>query len=254
MDNFNHSLSLIFLLTINMKKFEKSSLSCLITFIISFLPFSVFSQKNDWADFSRYADDNITLREDESHPVKVVFFGNSITDSWASMRPEFFSTNGFTGRGISGQTTYQFLSRFREDAVNLKPRIIVLNGGTNDIAENSHPYSEDITLGNIRSMVEIARANGIGVILTSVLPAAGFKWNRKVTDAPEKIESLNRRIAALAEELDIPYVDYHTLLIAPDRRSFRSELSPDGVHPNVEGYKIMEKVILPAIEKYGNND
>lgn len=213
------------------------------------LPLSLRAQKTDWAEFSRYAHDNRQLAQ-SGQPVNVVFFGNSITDSWASMRPGFFKGNGFIGRGISGQSTYQFLARFREDVVNLKPRIVVLNGATNDIAENTHPYSEERTLGNIRSMVEIARANGIGVILTSTLPAAGFKWNRHVTDAPEKIASLNARIKALAEELDLPYVDYHALLLDADGRSLRSDLSPDGVHPNVTGYAIMEEAILPIIKSY----
>ncbi len=233
--------------------FKTRQLCFLMTFfslLASIMPASLFAQKNDWANFARYADDNKALKDSSSTTIKAVFFGNSITDNWASMRPEFFKENGFIGRGISGQTTYQFLSRFREDAVNLKPAIVVLNGGTNDIAENSHPYSEEKTLGNIRSMVEIARANGIGVILTSVLPAAGFRWNRNVTDAPEKIESLNRRIAALAEEFNIPYVDYHSLLLAPDKRSLKPELSPDGVHPNVKGYEVMEGIVLPTIKNY----
>ncbi|MDE6410848.1 MAG: lipase [Muribaculaceae bacterium] len=230
----------------------KAIITIFFSLFSSLLPFSLLGQKNDWANFARYADDNKALQENGSEPVNAIFFGNSITDSWASMRPGFFSANGFVGRGISGQTTYQFLSRFREDAINLRPRIIVLNGGTNDIAENSHPYSEEKTIGNIRSMVEIARANGIGVILTSVLPAAGFKWNRNVTDAPEKIESLNRHIIALADEFNIPYVDYHASLLAPDKRSFRADLSNDGVHPNAKGYEIMESLILPAIGNYGN--
>lgn len=210
---------------------------------------SMSAQKTDWAQFDRYAASNREIVQ-SGDTLKVVFFGNSITDSWASMRPEFFKGNGFIGRGISGQSTYQFLSRFREDVVNLKPRIVILNGATNDIAENTHPYSEEMTLGNIRSMVEIARANGIGVILTSTLPAAGFKWNRAVKDAPEKITSLNSRIKALADELNLPYVDYHSLLIDNDGRSLRRDLSPDGVHPNAAGYAIMEEAILLIIKNY----
>lgn len=221
----------------------------LLLLLSALLPLSAKAQKTDWAQFDRYAADNRDVLQ-RGDTLKVVFFGNSITDSWASMRPGFFKGNGFIGRGISGQSTYQFLARFREDVVNLKPRIVVLNGATNDIAENTHPYSEERTLGNIRSMAEIARANGIGVILTSVLPAAGFKWNRAVTDAPEKIASLNRRIKALADELQVPYVDYHSLLLDSDGRSLRADLSPDGVHPNVTGYAIMEEAILPVIKNY----
>lgn len=207
----------------------------------------------DWAQFDRYRADNRRVAALPREKRKAVLFGNSITDSWASMRPEFFNSNALVGRGISGQSTYQFLARFRTDAVDLSPQVIVLNGATNDIAENTHPYDEHKTFGNIRSMVEIARANGIGVILTSVLPAAGFKWNRSVTDAPEKIVALNGRLRALAEELGIPYVDYHALMLAPDGRALNPALALDGVHPNEKGYEVMEealmKVLAPMLDK-----
>lgn len=231
-----------------MKRNPKNIILSFLSFISLILPFSISGLKPDWAQFDRYGEDNRRLREMPADSTRVVFFGNSITDSWATMRPEFFKDNGFTGRGISGQTTYQFLSRFREDVINLNPRVVVLNGATNDIAENTHPYLEERTIGNIRSMIELARANGIEVILTSTLPAAGFKWNRNVTDAPEKIESLNSRLKELAKEYEIPYLDYHTLLLDSDGRSFRADLSPDGVHPNAAGYEIMEKAVLPVIK------
>lgn len=202
----------------------------------------------DWAQFDRYRADNARVARLPQQQRKAVLFGNSITDSWASMRPAFFAENGLIGRGISGQSTYQFLARFRTDAVDLHPALIVINGATNDIAENTHPYDEDKTFGNIRSMVEIARANGIGVILTSVLPAAGFKWNRSITDAPEKIAALNARLRALAEEFQIPYVDYHSLMLAPDGRSLKPALTLDGVHPNAAGYQIMEQALLPYLK------
>ncbi|MDE6297068.1 MAG: lipase, partial [Muribaculaceae bacterium] len=200
----------------------------------------------DWAQFARYeADNQKVIASGDS--IVALFFGDSITDSWATMEPGFFKANNYLGRGISGQTTYQFLSRFREDAVNLWPQIIVLNGATNDIAENSHPYSEERTVGNIRSMIEIAKANGIEVILTSTLPSAGFKWNRKITDAPKKIRSLNNRLRQLAEEYDLCFVDYYPHLLADDGYSLNPAFSPDGVHPNLAGYKIMEQLIFDQI-------
>lgn len=216
--------------------------------LMCFSLFCAIGQKNDWAQFDRYASENAGIIE-HGDTIEALFFGNSITDSWAAMRPFFFSENRFTGRGISGQSTYQFLSRFREDAINLRPRIIVINGATNDIAENTHPYFEARTLGNIISMVEIAQANGIKVVLTSTLPAAGFKWNRNILDAPEKIKSLNRHLKAYAEDHDIPFVDYYSSMLDSDGRSLRRELSADGVHPNQEGYEIMEELILKAIKK-----
>ncbi|MDE6236271.1 MAG: SGNH/GDSL hydrolase family protein [Muribaculaceae bacterium] len=205
------------------------------------------AQKNDWAEFRRYAEDNSRIKAMGDERPRIVLFGNSITDSWATMRPGFFKEKGLIGRGISGQTTYQFLSRFREDAVALQPSVIVLNGGTNDIAENTHPYDEEKTIGNIRSMVEIAGANGIRVILTSVLPAAGFKWNRSVTDAPDRIISLNRAIKAMAEEKGLDYIDYYSLLVDQADKSFKKELTLDGVHPNEKGYAVMEEALIPHL-------
>lgn len=117
---------------------------------------------------------------------RVVFLGNSITEGWVRTHPDFFKTNGYIGRGISGQTSYQFLLRFREDVINLSPALVVINAGTNDVAENTNPYNEDYTFGNIVSMVELAKVNKIKVILTSVLPAAAFKWRMEIKDAPQK--------------------------------------------------------------------
>ncbi len=217
-------------------------------FLLYFLlPGSISGQqKTDWAQFDRYAADNKKVIA-AGDSINALFFGDSITDSWATMDPGFFNANKFLGRGISGQTTYQFLSRFREDAINLHPKIIVLNGATNDIAENSHPYSEERTIGNFRSMIEIAKANGIEVILTSTLPAAGFKWNPKITDAPEKIESLNNRLRQLAEEYELFFVDYHPHLLDDNGRSMNMSFSKDGVHPNMKGYRLMEEIIWSDI-------
>ena len=106
--------------------------------------------------------------------------GNSITEGWVRTHPDFFKTNGYIGRGIGGQTSYQFLLRFREDVINLSPALVVINAGTNDVAENVGPYNEEYTFGNIISMVELAKANKIKVILTSVLPAATFKWRPEI--------------------------------------------------------------------------
>lgn len=209
----------------------------------------VSAQKTDWAKFDRYAEANRDVQADPDNRRRVVFFGNSITQFWASKRPDFFKDNGFIGRGIAGQTTYQFLSRFREDVVNLHPRLVVINAATNDIAENSHSYDEQRTLGNIKSMVEIARANGIRVILTSTLPAAGFSWNKEIKDAPEKIAALNRLIAEYARQEKIPYVDYHSQMLDEDGRSLSRMYTEDGVHPTVAGYEVMEALILPCVRK-----
>ncbi len=207
------------------------------------------AQRNDWARFDRYAEANKEIMANPDNKRRVVFFGNSITQFWASKRPDFFKENEFIGRGIAGQTTYQFLSRFREDVVNLRPRLVVINAATNDIAENSHPYDEERTMGNIKSMVEIARANNIRVILTSTLPASQFSWNKDITDAPEKIAHLNELIAAYAKAEKITYVDYHTAMLDEDGRSLSRRYTDDGVHPTEAGYEVMEALILPAVRK-----
>jgi lysophospholipase L1-like esterase len=176
--------------------------------------------------------------------------GNSITEGWPSHRPEWFKENpNYVGRGISGQTSYQFLLRFREDVIKLNPKVVVINAGTNDVAENTGPYNEEFTFGNIVSMVNIAKANKIKVILTSVLPAKGFGWRPDIKDAPEKIMALNARIKKYAEENKIPYVDYYTALVDTDGRSIPAKYSRDGVHPLPEGYKVMEALIQPVIKK-----
>ncbi len=210
-----------------------------------------YAQKHEFANYKRYAKENAELPKPSKKEKRVVFMGNSITEGWVRTHPEFFKENGYIGRGIGGQTSYQFLLRFREDVINLSPALVVINAGTNDVAQNTGPYVEDYTFGNIVSMVELARANKIKVILTSVLPTAGFRWNPSVTDVPQKIKSLNERIKAYAKANKIPYVDYYAAMLASDGVSMNPEYARpnDGVHPVSKGYDVMESLIKPAIEK-----
>lgn len=175
--------------------------------------------------------------------------GNSITAGWVSTHPDFFRTNGYIGRGIGGQTSYQFLVRFREDVIRLKPAVVVINAGTNDVAENTGPYNEEYTFGNIVSMVELAKANHIKVILTSVLPAAYFKWRPEVPNVPAKIEALNARLKAYAAENKITYVDYYSQMVHGEDKALNPAYTKDGVHPTAEGYDVMETLIKKAIDK-----
>ena len=207
------------------------------------------AQKHDqFANFKRYDKANKELPAPAKKEKRVVFLGNSITEGWVSIHPEFFKENGYIGRGIGGQTSYQFLLRFRNDVINLKPKLVIINAGTNDAAENTGPFDLDITFGNIASMAELAKANGIKVILTSVLPSSGFRWNKKVTDAADRIEALNAKIKAYAKENKIPYVDYYTPMVSGAERALNPAYSNDGVHPTLEGYLVMEALIKPAIE------
>lgn len=209
---------------------------------------SINAQNRDFGGLNRYAQENknITI---SGKPVKVVFMGNSITEGWVNCHPAFFTDNGYVGRGISGQTSYQFLLRFREDVIKLSPSLVVINAGTNDVAENTGAYNEEYTFGNILSMVELAKAHKIKVILTSTLPAASFGWNPSIKDAKVKIASLNARIKAYAHEHKIPYVDYYEKMVYGDNGALNPKYTKDGVHPTAEGYDVMEALIKEAIDK-----
>lgn len=209
---------------------------------------SINAQDRDFGGLNRYAQENknITI---SGKPVKVVFMGNSITEGWVNCHPAFFTDNGYVGRGISGQTSYQFLLRFREDVIKLSPSLVVINAGTNDVAENTGAYNEEYTFGNILSMVELAKAHKIKVILTSTLPAASFGWNPSIKDAKVKIASLNARIKAYAHEHKIPYVDYYEKMVYGDNGALNPKYTKDGVHPTAEGYDVMEALIKEAIDK-----
>lgn len=231
-----------------MKK-KSSHLICLVLLCLCFAWAEGQAQNQDWGGLNRYAQANQELPAPGKKEKRVVFLGNSITEGWANLRPDFFTTNGYIGRGIGGQTSYQYLVRFREDVINLQPKLVVINAGTNDVAENTGPYNEDYTFGNILSMVELAQAHGIKVILTSTLPAAAFAWNPRIKDAADKIAALNARVKAYAKEHKIPYVDYYQEMVHGQERALNPAYTKDGVHPTVEGYEVMERLIKPAIDK-----
>lgn len=198
----------------------------------------------DWAGFGRYEADNKAL----THAPKVVFMGNSITDVWATMRPGFFTDHGFVGRGISGQTSSQMLVRFQEDVIELKPKAVVILAGTNDIAQNNGTISVERIFKNIKSMCQLAKANGIRPFIASVLPAYAYSWNKSVAPA-EEIAKLNRLLKDYAVGAGITYIDYYTPMV-DDRGGLRADLSKDGVHPTAAGYGVMEPIALKALKKY----
>lgn len=204
---------------------------------------SAQTEKGDWAQFGRYADANKRVKV----PAKVVFMGNSITDNWWPADSTFFIENDFVDRGISGQTTSEMLVRFRQDVINLKPKAVVILAGINDIAHNNGVISLENVFGNIVSMVELAKYNKITPIICSVLPAYDFPWRRGLNPAPKVIE-LNKMLKAYADEQGLTYVDYHSAM-KDERDGLPKNLSNDEVHPTLEGYKIMEKIILEAIRK-----
>ena len=205
---------------------------------------SLFSQQNDWAQFGRYAEANKSVET----PTRVVFMGNSITDGWWNTDSLFFKNNRYIGRGIGGQTTAQMLVRFRADVIDLQPKAVVILAGTNDIAQNNGYIAPENILGNIIAMVELAKANNIDVVLCSILPAYEYGW-RKGLEPADKIIALNKMIKEYADRHNLTYVDYHSAL-KDARNGLPEKYSKDGVHPTMDGYKIMERLILEALEKY----
>ncbi|MBQ3873449.1 MAG: lipase [Bacteroidales bacterium] len=197
----------------------------------------------------RYKDANEQLAAPAKRAARTVLMGDSITDYWPKRYPEFFTDESRIGRGISGEVTAQMLLRFRSDVIDLGATRVVILAGTNDIALNQGDYNEDFTFGNIVSMVELAKAHKIKPVICSVLPAKKYRWRPEVTDAPAKIASLNKRLKEYAAKNHITYIDYFTPLVAEDGESLRNEYSPDGVHPNHDGYAVMESVYLKALKK-----
>lgn len=203
--------------------------------------------KNDWPNFGRYRDANAKLGLPAAKEQRVVFMGNSITDGWIRISPEFFEGKSYIDRGISGQTTPQMLVRFRADVINLKPKVVLILGGTNDIAGNTGPSTLGMIEDNLASMAELGKANGIKVILSSVLPVYDYPWKRGLEPA-EKIVELNNWIKEYAASHGCDYLDYYSSVV-DERKGMKTAYSQDGVHPNKEGYKVMEVLAEKAIAK-----
>ena len=199
----------------------------------------------DWPQLSYYQEANKLLKTSEK-PIEAVFFGDSITEGWPQFNPSFFDTNNFVGRGIGGQTTPQLLLRFRQDVIGLRPKKVILLAGINDIAENTGPISLEAIMENIKGMTEMAKANGIEMVLCAVLPANSFPWRPSI-DLIHKVIALNQMIKAYAQENNLIYVDYYTPMVN-DEKGLISTLGYDTVHPNKAGYDIMEGVLLKSLQ------
>ncbi|QEC66866.1 carboxylesterase family protein [Panacibacter ginsenosidivorans] len=200
---------------------------------------------NDWQNLGRYRDANTALASTTSTKPRVVFMGNSITDGWINADSSFFAGKNYIDRGISGQTTPQMLIRFRPDVIDLKPAVVVILAGINDIAQNTGPMTLEETFGNIVSMVELAKANKIHPVISSVLPAFDFPWHPGMEPAP-KVVKLNAMLKEYAAKNNVVYLDYFSAM-KDERNGLPANLSGDGVHPNLAGYKIMEPLAEKAI-------
>ena len=198
----------------------------------------------DYGNFAIYDQLNKEVIIDKNEG-RIVFIGNSITEGWKNFMPEMFDNQTFINRGISGQTSTEMLVRFRTDVINLKPKVVVILAGTNDIAGNTLFRGLEIVAGNISSMAELASQNNIKVILCSVLPAANFPW-RKGKNPDIKIPLLNRLIKDYAQKKGFYYLDYYNLM-NDGNNGLKKDYGNDGVHPNLNGYKLMQKMVLDAI-------
>lgn len=189
----------------------------------------------DWAGLCRYRDDDTALLASGKRP-DVVFFGDSITEGWILGDPSLFSDK-VIGRGIGGQTSGQMLVRFRQDVIALRPKVVHILAGANDVAGNSGPTTEQAFKDNIVGMVELARANRIKVVLGSILPAKRFFWRPEIAPA-DQIVRLNAWLRTYAAAEGLAFKDYHAVLALPDG-GMRPDLALDGVHPNRDGYALM---------------
>ena len=209
----------------------------------------------DWPALARYHDANTKLAPATNNEARVVFMGDSITDSWQNPKfGGFFPGKPYVDRGISGQTTPQMLVRFRPDVIALHPKVVVILAGTNDLAGNTGPMTTEAIEDNLISMAELAKSNSIKVVMASILPVSDYEQrdgkpiNRTTQRPPEKIKALNEWMKAYAAKNKLTYLDYYSAMI--DEKGFlRAELSEDGLHPNASGYAIMSPLAEAAITR-----
>ncbi len=203
------------------------------------------SNAQDWPELGHFKEANASVSAPGEGEDRVVFMGNSITIGWLKTQPEFFEGKPYINRGISGQTTSQMLLRFRQDVVELKPRVVVILAGTNDIAGNTGPMTLEQIMDNLKSMSEIAKANGIAVVLSSVLPAEDYPW-RPGLKPNEKIPALNKMIMEYCENSNVAHLDYFSTM-ANSKNGLDEDLAHDGVHPTKKGYQVMAPMAEAAI-------
>jgi len=215
--------------------------------------FRAETKLNDWPALARYRDDNKKVAPPAKNEQRVVFMGDSITDSWDSpINGGFFPGKPYFDRGISGQTTPQMLIRFRPDVIDLKPKVVVILAGTNDIAGNTGPTTLEAIEENLTSMAELATANGIRVVLASLLPVSDYEVRngkpiiQTVHRPPDQILALNKWMKEYAAVHHHTYLDYFSAMV-DDKGFLKDELSNDGLHPNVKGYAVMAPLAEAAI-------
>ena len=209
------------------------------------------SKSLDWANLARYEDDNLKVGLPKKDERRVVFMGDSITEEWSNLYPEYFTEKGYINRGIGGQTTPQMLIRFKPDVVDLKPEIVVVLAGTNDIAGNTGPSNAKMITDNIFSMAEIAKAYQMKVVLSSILPVYEYDWAREIKDPPSTIQAVNDALKQYASDHGLIYLDYFSSMV-DERQGLNSDYTSDGVHPNENGYILMSSLAEEVLSELLN--
>ena len=218
-------------------------------------------QLQDWNQLGRYHAANEKLKEQPADPKRVVFLGDSITDGWKL--EESFPGKPYVNRGIGGQTTPQMLARMYADVIALKPAVMILLAGTNDIARNTGPMTAEMIEQNFMAITELAQHHGIKVVLCAVMPVSNYPWEQQQREGtsrrptrskmtvgrpPADILKLNAWIKDYAKRVDAIYADYYTAFV-DEKGWLKDGYSNDGLHPNAEGYKLMAPVAEEAIQK-----
>lgn len=215
---------------------------------VGYIGFDYYKNRKNGRIFklNAYAWANQQLKVPEANENRVVFIGNSITENWVHLSYKFFVDNGYVNRGIGGQTSPLLLLRFRHDVIDLNPKVVVINAGINDIAENTGKYDMEFTVDNIESMCQLAEANGIKVIVSSVLPCNGRGWKGHIKNVPQQVDKLNEKIKAYAADKNYYYLDYNSAM-RDENGGMKESYTFDGLHPNVEGYRVMEPLVKDAV-------
>lgn len=198
------------------------------------------SENQDWPNLNRYKKENYDLNLDLNEGNRVIFMGDSITEGWSALYPDFFKKRNYVNRGISGQTTPQMLIRFRSDVVDLLPKTVVILAGTNDIAENTGPSNVKMITDNIFSMAELGNAHSIKIVLCSVLPVFKYSW-KNIIDPPSYIYEVNSMIEEYCLKNNYKYLDYYSSMV-DGQKGLMVSLTEDGVHPNEKGYEVMSQL------------
>lgn len=202
----------------------------------------------DWPNLGRYAAENAKLGPAAAGEARVVFMGDSITDAWGRSHGKFFPGQPYVNRGISGQTTPQMLIRFRPDVIDLKPKVVVILAGTNDLAGNTGPETLEQIEGNLISMAQLARVNDIRVVFSSVMPVCDYIKPQTAQRPPAQIIALNDWMKDYSAKNGIVYLDYYSAML-DDHQMLKKELTLDGLHPNDAGYEVMSPLASEAIAK-----